>query len=115
MIRHLVLPGFLEATREVLRWFAEHCRGRALLSVMTQYTPVERGALREGEAGGPSRQVNSAEYETVLDWLTEFGIEDGFCQELTPGDDWLPDFSRTNPFSSALSTPVWHWREGFRG
>jgi putative pyruvate formate lyase activating enzyme len=115
MVRHLVLPGFLEATREVLRWFAEHCRGRALLSVMTQYTPVQRGPKdKEGE-GSPSRQVSSGEYETVLDWLREFGIEDGFCQELTPGDEWLPDFSRTNPFSSALSTPVWHWREGFRG
>jgi putative pyruvate formate lyase activating enzyme len=111
MIRHLVLPGFLEATREVLRWFGEHCRGRALLSVMTQYTPVQRGALR-GE-GSPSRQVSSGEYETVLDWLAEFGIEDGFCQELAPGIEWLPDFSRANPFSSELSTPVWHWREGF--
>jgi putative pyruvate formate lyase activating enzyme len=108
MIRHLVLPGFLEATKEVLRWFMEHCRGRALLSVMTQYTPVWREGFRDG--GSPSRQVSPREYETVLGWLTEFGIEDGFCQELTPGDEWLPDFSRTNPFSSELSVPVWHWR-----
>jgi putative pyruvate formate lyase activating enzyme len=115
MVRHLVLPGFLEATREVLRWFAEHCLGRALLSVMTQYTPVERGALGEGGEGGPSRQLGSGEYETVLDWLAEFGIEDGFCQELAPGNEWLPDFSRINPFSSELSTPVWHWRDGFGG
>jgi putative pyruvate formate lyase activating enzyme len=111
MIRHLVLPGFLEATREVLRWFGEHCRGRALLSVMTQYTPV-RG-LTGGPEPGPSRQLNSGEYETVLGWLGEFGIEDGFCQEPMPGSEWFPDFSRTNPFSSELSTPVWHWREGF--
>jgi putative pyruvate formate lyase activating enzyme len=107
IIRHLVLPGFLAATREVLRWFADHCRGRALLSVMTQYTPV-KGA---GEI--PSRYVSPGEYETVLDWLAEFGIEDGFCQELTPGAEWLPDFSRPNPFLSDLSVPVWHWREGF--
>jgi putative pyruvate formate lyase activating enzyme len=113
MIRHLVLPGFLEATREILRWFGEYCRGRALLSVMTQYTPVQSGALRGGGGESPLRQLSSREYETVLDWLREFGIEDGFCQELTPGDEWLPDFSRANPFSSELSTPVWHWREGF--
>jgi putative pyruvate formate lyase activating enzyme len=112
VIRHLVLPGFLEATREVLRWFGERCRGRALLSVMTQYTPV-RGI--DGGRESPSRQLSSGEYETVLDWLEEFGIEDGFCQELSPGDEWLPDFSRTNPFSSRLSTPVWHWRGGFTG
>jgi putative pyruvate formate lyase activating enzyme len=116
IIRHLILPGFLEASRDVLRWFAEHCRGRALLSVMTQYTPVQREGRAEvsvdGGEGSPSkRQLSSAEYETVLDWLAEFGIEDGFCQELAPGSEWLPDFSRTNPFSSELSTPVWHWRE----
>jgi putative pyruvate formate lyase activating enzyme len=113
MIRHLILPGFLEATMEVLRWFREHCRGRALLSVMTQYTPV-RG-LTGGREPGPSRQLSSGEYETVLNWLGEFGIEDGFCQEPAPGSEWLPDFSRTNPFSAGLSTPVWHWREGFTG
>jgi putative pyruvate formate lyase activating enzyme len=109
MIRHLVLPGFLEAAREVLRWFAERCRGRALLSVMTQYTPVQRGNLK----GSPSRQISSREYETILDWLEEFGIEDGFCQEPAPSSEWLPDFSRPNPFSSEFSTPLWHWREGF--
>jgi putative pyruvate formate lyase activating enzyme len=113
MIRHLILPGFPAASRDVLRWFAERCRGRALLSVMTQYTPVQREGCVDREAGIPSRQVSFEEYETVLGWLAEFGIEDGFCQELTPGSDWLPDFSRTNPFSSELSTPVWHWREGF--
>jgi putative pyruvate formate lyase activating enzyme len=107
MVRHLVLPGFLDATREVLRWFAEHCRGRALLSVMTQYTPA-------GEAAAtPARYVSAEEYEIVLGWLDEFGIEDGFCQEPVPGGEWLPDFSRPNPFSSELSQPVWHWREGF--
>ena len=25
---------------------------------------------------------------------------------------WLPDFSRAQPFSSALAKPIWHWREG---
>jgi hypothetical protein len=28
-------------------------------------------------------------------------------------DDWLPDFRKTNPFSSELSVPVWHWKSGF--
>jgi putative pyruvate formate lyase activating enzyme len=101
IIRHLVLPGHLEATREALRWFAEHCQGRALLSVMTQYTPLG--------AGAPQHYVNEREYDAVLAMLEEFGIEDGFYQELNPGDDWLPDFTRYNPFSSELSVPVWHW------
>jgi putative pyruvate formate lyase activating enzyme len=106
IVRHLVLPGRLESTRGILRWFAEHAAGKGLLSLMMQYTPV-------GTADAPNRYVNEAEYEVVLGWLDEFGIEDGFYQELSPSGEWLPDFTRANPFSSELSTPVWHWLRGF--
>jgi putative pyruvate formate lyase activating enzyme len=108
IIRHLVLPGCLDSTRQVLRWFADHAAGRAQLSLMTQYTPV-----KTPEAAGPDRYLNREEYARVLDWLDEFGIEEGFCQEPVPGGGWLPDFTRPNPFSSELSVPVWHWKEGF--
>jgi len=103
IIRHLILPGYLESTRSVLRWFADNARGKALLSLMSQYTPMKE------DTGAPGRYVSEREYETVLGWLGEFGIEDGFCQELVTGSDWLPDFSRANPFSSELSVPVWHF------
>lgn len=118
IIRHLILPGFLDSTRQVLNWFADNARGRALLSIMTQWTPpagagFDSGVQKDMPAGIPSCYVSMAEYETVLAWLDEFGIEDGYCQELVTGSDWLPDFSRLNPFSSELSKPVWHWRDGF--
>jgi putative pyruvate formate lyase activating enzyme len=92
---------------------------------MTQYTPVGETAAAAGKASAmPDRYVSAEEYGIVLGWLEEFGIEDGYCQEpaqpvsepvipVTTGSEWLPDFSRTNPFSSELSQPVWHWREGF--
>jgi len=104
MVRHLVIPGFLENTRQVLAWFSHNCRGRALLSLMTQYTPVKVS----GEI--PGCYVSVEEYDAVMSMLDEFGIDDGFCQELVTGSDWLPDFTRPNPFSSELSVPVWHWR-----
>jgi putative pyruvate formate lyase activating enzyme len=107
MIRHLVLPGYIDATREVLRWFAERAQGRASLSLMTQYTPVDAGTT-----DAPNRFVNKQEYETVLGYLDEFGIEDGYYQELENDSEWLPDFTRTNPFPSTLSVPVWHWASG---
>ena len=102
IIRHLILPGYLESTRSVLRWFADNAKGRAMLSLMTQYTPIPG---REKIA--PNRYVRKEDYETVMGWLEEFGIEDGFCQELVTGSEWLPDFTRTNPFPSKLSVPVW--------
>jgi putative pyruvate formate lyase activating enzyme len=114
IIRHLVLPGFLESTREVLSWFAKNARGRASLSLMTQYTPPDPRAGLTAKAGNaPKRFLNKDEYGTALAWLEEFGIEDGFYQELETGNEWLPDFERENPFSSELSAPVWHWKHGF--
>ena len=104
MVRHLVIPGFLESTRQVLAWFAQNCKGRALLSLMTQYTPVGR------DAKTPGRYISEAEYDSILSMLDEYGIDDGFYQELVIGSDWLPDFTRTNPFSSELSVPVWHYK-----
>jgi putative pyruvate formate lyase activating enzyme len=106
IIRHLILPGYLESTRTVLRWFADNAQGVAALSLMTQYTPII--GIRD-QHHAPGRFVNQQEYDTVLGWLDEFGIEDGFCQELVTGSDWLPDFRRSNPFSSDLSVAVWHW------
>jgi len=113
MLRHLVIPGYLEATRQVLRWFSENCvggshdsHGRAQLSLMTQYTPVQADSGSRTQI--PGRYVSEDEYNTLIAMLDEFGIDDGFCQELVTGSEWLPDFSRPNPFSSELSVPVWH-------
>jgi putative pyruvate formate lyase activating enzyme len=109
IVRHLVLPDHLEDTRNVLRWFSENLAGRGMISLMTQYTPVRSAP----DADLPGRFVDEREYESVLEMLEEFDIEDGFYQELVAGSDWLPDFERINPFSSELSVPVWHWKVGF--
>jgi len=107
IVRHLILPGYLESTREVLRWFAQNVKDRAMLSLMTQYTPTGGKARMLDDI--PKNYLSREEYETVMGYLDEFKIEDGFCQELVTGSDWLPDFNRPNPFSSALSVPVWHF------
>jgi putative pyruvate formate lyase activating enzyme len=111
IIRHLIIPGCLESTRQVIEWFHHHARGRALLSLMTQYTHCN-GGEKTPAAAAPQRYLGREEYERVLEWLEEYGIEEGFYQEPAPGRDWLPDFNRTNPFSSRLSRPVWHWKAG---
>jgi putative pyruvate formate lyase activating enzyme len=111
IIRHLVLPGYLDSTRAVLRWFADNAAGKAELSLMTQYTPIYNDS--EGRGAAPGGFVSRREYDTVLSWLNEFGIEDGYYQELEADSGWLPDFNNTNPFPSALSVPVWHWKTGF--
>ncbi len=109
IVRHLVLPGELDSTRELLEWFADTLSGRAALSLMTQYTPV----YIPGESRGiPDRPLSETEYAQVLSWLEELNIEDGFVQELVTGSDWLPDFRKPNPFGSDLSRILWNWDPG---
>jgi putative pyruvate formate lyase activating enzyme len=111
IVRHLVLPGYLDSTRGVLAWFREHLYGRALLSVMLQYTPNRRSAGSEEKDRAPARRVDEAEHRQVQGWLEELGIEEGFIQEPEPDSDWLPDFTRRNPFPPGQARPVWHYAD----
>jgi len=109
ILRHLVLPGQLTDSRAVLKWFAGHLAGRALPSIMTQYTPIAALASRPA----PKDALSQAEYDELVALIDELGLGEGFYQELVPGSDWLPDFCRPNPFSSELSRTLWHHACGF--
>lgn len=108
-IQYLALPGRLADTESVLRWYKENLDGRALLSLMTQYTPIPGSPA----VPFPDRFTEQEEYGSLLALLEQLDIGDGFLQELNPDDEWLPDFSREQPFSSDLARPVWHWKTGF--
>jgi putative pyruvate formate lyase activating enzyme len=108
--RHLVLPGLIDATEEVLLWYSRSLIYPTLLSLMVQYLPIGDAA---SSASAPGRRLAESEYQAVLSLLDRFGIEDGFVQELDEGTDWIPDFTRPNPFPGEFAAPVWHWERGF--
>ena len=93
MIRHLVLPGLIADTRAVLRWVAEtFVPGEVLFSLMAQYTPC--GDL--SKTPELRRKLRAEEWEEALAALEEFGIEDGYIQELTAaGEEEIPAFDGT--------------------
>ena len=102
--------------RDAQRWLGlcrERLYDRALLSLMVQYTPNPRAPARP-EAGQavPSGRVSTPEYEQVLRWLEELGIEEGFIQEPESDSDWLPDFCRPNPFPREKARVLWHFADG---
>ncbi len=113
IVRHLALPGRIADTKLALEWFADHCADSALLSLMTQYTPVEASPRARELTEFQDRPLAEGEYEALRALLEELGIETGFYQELVQDSEWLPDFACAQPFSSALARPVWHWKSGF--
>jgi putative pyruvate formate lyase activating enzyme len=107
IVRHLALPGLTDDTRAVLAWFAENLAGKALLSLMFQYSPPARTPGGRRPAGEWTRTITAAEYERILAMLDEFGIEDGFVQDLPEAAGSLPDFSRKDAFPGGLARPLW--------
>jgi len=110
IVRHLVLPGRLESTRRCLEWHRHNLRSAALLSLMFQYTPAPRTQAAAEAAVLPPRGVSQKEQETVLHWLEELDIQEGFVQDLPEDDSWLPDFSEIEPFPRGQARTLWHWR-----
>ena len=77
IVRHLVLPGYVEESCKVLRSLHERYGDRIRLSIMNQFTPLRDDLSRYGLGDKVSHQ----EYEYVLDYADELGIQDYFWQE----------------------------------
>lgn len=88
IVRHLIVPGYVEESKRVIDWFAENLPG-AWISLMAQYLPF-------GEARNIpelNRAITQEEYDEVCDHLSDLGIEDGFVQELSSSDEkYIPLF-----------------------
>ena len=93
IVRHLVLPGRTENSREVLRLLKKEISTNVFLSLMSQYTPIDK--VRHHPILG--RRITQNEYEKVTDYALKLGFDHIFVQEVN--DDALtPDFDKDNPF-----------------
>ena len=115
IIRHLFMPGHFAETDDVLAWLKEHADGRAIISLMNQYTPVKFNesadqlmARRAALSNLENRLVTPEEDADIQDLIEAYDFEYLFYQELTDDTSWLPDFTRPQPFSNKLATPLWH-------
>lgn len=120
IIRHLFLPGKFEETAEVLLWLKENADKKAIISLMSQYTPVpfkgsdtELKKRKNALSSIENRLVNTTEDQDLRDLIDAYDFDYLFYQDLTTDTDWLPDFNRKQPFSNALAKPIWQWKYGW--
>ena len=89
IVRHLVLPGHIRNSKAVLKYLLETYRNQILISIMNQYTPMPQVS----EDPLLSRKVTKREYEKVIDYALELGMEDGFIQEGEAAkESFIPEF-----------------------
>jgi putative pyruvate formate lyase activating enzyme len=96
IVRHLIVPGFLKESAEVVKIFAENFKDSAWFSLMAQYTPPAELGLPPAvgaHASDINRRLKPIEYHYALRLLERNGIENGFVQELSAsGTELIPDF-----------------------
>lgn len=89
IVRHLLLPGCKEDSKAVLRYLHETYGDKIYISIMNQFTPLA-GLEKYPEL---NRRVTAEEYEEVVDYAIELGVECGFIQEgETAEESFIPEF-----------------------
>ncbi len=90
IVRHLMLPGYEEESEKIIRYLYETYGDNIFLSIMNQYTPLGNvSGFREID-----RKVTSAEYDRVIDFACDLGVENAFVQDgPTASESFIPEFN----------------------
>jgi putative pyruvate formate lyase activating enzyme len=78
IIRHLILPGGISGTEEIMKFLAEEVSKDVYISLMSQYFP----AYKAIEMKELSRRITFAEYEEAYQIMQKYGLENGWVQEI---------------------------------
>lgn len=89
IVRVLVLPGHADDSKNLIKYLHETYGNNIIISIMNQYTPVEV----IDKYPNLNRKVSDEEYEDVIDFAVELGVEMAFIQEgKTQDTSFIPDF-----------------------
>lgn len=89
IVRHLVLPSYTDNSKRVIKYLYNTYGDDIYMSIMNQYTPLE-SVLKYPEI---NRKVTESEYDEVLDFAVEIGVENAFVQEGgTVSESFIPLF-----------------------
>ena len=90
IVRNLLLPGHVRNSKKVVKYIWSTYGDKVWLSLMNQYTPFDR--IRESYPE-ISRKVTRREYDALIDYALELGVENAFIQEGgTAEESFIPSF-----------------------
>lgn len=90
IVRHLVLPGQIKDSKNVIRYLYETYGDQIYISILNQYTPPTENLSLYPEL---CRILTEEEYDEIVDYAIDLGIENGFIQEgETAKESFIPAF-----------------------
>ena len=72
LIRHLVMPGLVEETRQILKWIADELGPDTYVNLMDQYSPA--GKVGSSDYAEINCRITSKEYEAALEAAYAVGL-----------------------------------------
>lgn len=95
IVRHLVLPGQVQAAKNAVEYLYNRYGDNIFISIMSQYTPVIDTETAK-EYPELARKLTEREYDSVVDYAIELGVENAFIQEGDVAEEsFIPAFDGT--------------------
>ena len=89
IIRHLILPNYMQNTKNILKWIKQNLGDNVYISVMAQYFPTYNAKNIELL----NRKITKKEYKIIENFLYTLNFKNGYIQELGEHEEeYVPDF-----------------------
>lgn len=88
VVRVLVLPGHVDDAMKIIDYLYNKYGDTIIISIMNQYTPLENLKYEN-----LNRKITNEEYDKVVDYAIELGINYAFIQDgETQDESFIPEF-----------------------
>lgn len=93
IIRHMILPNYIDNTKNVIKWIKENLGETTIISIMAQYFPTHKA----NNYDQINRKIVKQELQEVEDYLFELNMINGYIQELGEHEEeYVPEFNLDN-------------------
>ncbi len=91
IIRHLILPNYMQNTKNILKWIKENIPDDVYVSIMSQYFPT----YKANEDNRINRKLTKKEYKTIEDYMYMIDLKNGYMQDYVDDENeekYVPEF-----------------------
>ena len=93
IIRHLILPNYLQNTKNILKWIKDNFDDEIYVSIMAQYFP----SYKAKEDEKINRKISMREYRKIEEYVYELNFKNGYMQDLGKNEEeYVPNFNLNN-------------------